>query len=232
MSAQVGGSQGGGLGKAIREQILAGDPTYQSLESAHSKDAAALTTEKAGYYETFPGLAGLEEKVRIEKAAAEKAAKAAVAEHPGNSSTFAELALNQHTAAALASGDKARVDAIDEYVAKAHAALRDLPRYGVAADMLRAQRDSATAAYQQLQIRYQQTRADRSQAAALGAAFVLDHANAAHPRIPEMLLVVLIALFVLALAIGSAYIAEAVDPRIRTAVDVEELYGAPRIGAV
>jgi capsular polysaccharide biosynthesis protein len=61
---------------------------------------------------------------------------------------------------------------------------------------------------------------------------VLDHANAAHPRIPEMLLVVLIALFVLALAIGSAYIAEAVDPRIRTAVDVEELYGAPRIGAV
>jgi uncharacterized protein involved in exopolysaccharide biosynthesis len=146
--------------------------------------------------------------------------------------SFAELALNQHTAAALASGDKARVDAIDEYVAKAHAALRDLPRYGVAADMLRAQRDSATAAYQQLQIRYQQTRADRSQAAALGAAFVLDHANAAHPRIPEMLLVVLIALFVLALAIGSAYIAEAVDPRIRTAVDVEELYGAPRIGAV
>jgi capsular polysaccharide biosynthesis protein len=232
MSAQSGASAGTGLAKAIREQILTADPLYQSLATTQSKDAAALATVKAGYTDAFPGLAGLEEKVRIEKSAADQAAQSAVVEHPGNSSTYAQLVMNQHAAAALASGDKARVNAIDQDIATAHAALDDLPRYGVAADILRARRDSATAAYQQLEIRYQQTLADRAQAGALSTAFVLDHANAAYPRIPQIVLAMLIAFFVLALAIGGAYVAEALDPRIRTAVDVEDLYGAPRIGRV
>jgi len=232
MSAQGGASEGSGLAKAIREQILTADPLYQSLATTQSKDAAALATVKAGYTDAFPGLAGLEEKVRIEKTATDQAAVTAVAEHPGNSATYAQLVMSQHAAAALASGDKARVSALDQDIATAHAALDDLPRYGVTADILRARRDSATAAYQQLEIRYQQTLADRAQAGALSAAFVLDHANAAYPRIPQLVLATLIALFVLALAIGSAYLAEALDPRIRTAVDVEDLYGAPRIGTV
>ena len=232
MSAQDVASDGSGLSKAIREQILAADPLYQSLATTQSKDAAALVTEKAGYTDAFPGIAGLEEKVRIETTAVDRAAQNAVTEHPGNSSTYAQLVMNQHAAAALATGDKARVDAIDQDIATARAALADLPRNGVTADMLRAERDSATAAYQQLQIRYQQTLADRAQAAALGAAFVLDHANAAYPRIPQLVLAALIALLVLVLATGSAYLAEALDPRIRTAVDVEDLYGAPRIGRV
>jgi uncharacterized protein involved in exopolysaccharide biosynthesis len=232
MSAQGDANDGSGLSKAIREQILAADPLYQSLAATQSKDAAALATVKAGYTDAFPGLAGLEEKVRSETTAAQQAAQNAITEHPGNSSTYAQLVMNQHTATALASGDKARVDAIDQDIATARAALTDLPRNGVAADMLRAQRDSATAAYQQLEIRYQQTLADRAQAAALGAAFVLDHANAAYPRIPQIVLAALISLFVLVLAIGSAYVAEALDPRIRTALDVEDLYGAPRIGKV
>jgi uncharacterized protein involved in exopolysaccharide biosynthesis len=230
-SAQAAGSDPN-LRSSIREQILTADPVYQQLKTSEARDDATLTSTKGGYTDAFPGLAGMEERVRVEKAASDKAASEAVTQHPGNSQTFSQLALNSHVAAALAAGDKARIDAIDQNIATARAELTDLPRYGVVADMARAQRDSAMSAYQTLESRYQQTETDRSQAAALGAAFVLDHASAAYPKIPEFVLATLIAVFILGLAIGSAYAAEALDPRIRTAVDVEELYGAPRIGSI
>jgi uncharacterized protein involved in exopolysaccharide biosynthesis len=232
MSAQGVGSGDSGLSNAIQEQILAADPMYQSLKTTQARDAANLASVTAGYTDAFPGLPGLKEKVAMEQTAADRAASDAIAQHPGNSATYAQVALTEHAAAALAAGDKARVDAIDQNIATQKAALRDLPRYGVAADILRTRRDSASNAYQQLLLRYQQTLVDRTQAAALGAAFVLDHATEATPRIPAFVLASLIVLFILALAIGSAYLAEALDPRIRTAVDVEDLYGAPRIGAV
>jgi capsular polysaccharide biosynthesis protein len=230
-SAQAAGSDPN-LRSAIREQILTADPVYQQVKTSEAKDDAALASTKGGYTDSFPGLAGMEERVRVEKAASDKAARDAVSQHAGNSLTFSQLALNSHVSAALAAGDKARVDAIDQNIASARAELTDLPRYGVVADLARAQRDSAVSAYQALELRYQQTETDRSQAAALGAAFVLDHAATAMPKIPEFVLATLIAVFILGLAIGSAYAAEALDPRIRTAVDVEELYGAPRIGSI
>jgi capsular polysaccharide biosynthesis protein len=220
------------LKSAIREQILTADPTYQSMQASEAKDAAALASAKGGYTDAFPGLAGMEVRVKVEQSAARQAAAEAVAAHPGNSAAFSQLALNRHASEALAAGDKARVDAIDENIRAAKAALQDLPRYGVQADIYRAKRDSATSAFQALELRYQQTEVDRTQATALGAAFVLDHADAAYPRIPAIVLATLIALFILGLAIGGAYAAEALDPRIRTAVDVEDLYGAPRIGSI
>jgi len=140
--------------------------------------------------------------------------------------------LNEHNAAALASGDKARVTALDHDISIARSRLSDLPHVGVRADLLRLQRDSASAAYTALDTRYQQTLADRAQAAALGAAFVLDHATMAAPRIPELAIATVLAALILLLAIGVAYAAEALDPRIRTAADVEDLYGMPRIGSV
>ena len=230
-SAQSTGSDSN-LKSAIREQILTADPAYQAMQTTEAKDAAALATAKGGYTDAFPGLAGMEVRVRVERNAAERAAGEALASHPGNSATYSQLALNRHAAEALAAGDKARVQAIDLNIASAKAALKDLPRYGVQADIYRAKRDSATSAFQALELRYQQTQVDRAQATALGAAFVLDHANGAYPRIPAIVLATLIAFFILALAIGGAYAAEAVDPRIRTAVDVEDLYGAPRIGSI
>ncbi len=220
------------LQSAIREQILTADPAYQAMQTTEAKDAAALATAKGGYTDAFPGLAGMEVRVRVEKNAARLAAGEALASHPGNSATYSQLALNRHAAEALAAGDEARVEAIDRNIASAKAALKDLPRYGVQADIYRAKRDSATNAFQALELRYQQTQVDRAQATALGAAFVLDHANGAYPRIPAIVLATLIAFFILALAIGGAYAAEAIDPRIRTAVDVEDLYGAPRIGSI
>jgi len=234
-SAQASGTSDtdrAGLASAIHEQVLTNDLTYQAVKTAQSKDVAELAATRAGYTDSFPGLPGLVAKVKIETKAADQAAQQAISEHPGNSATYAQVVLNEHNAAALASGDKARVTALDHDISIARSRLSDLPHVGVRADLLRLQRDSASAAYTALDTRYQQTLADRAQAAALGAAFVLDHATMAAPRIPELAIATVLAALILLLAIGVAYAAEALDPRIRTAADVEDLYGMPRIGSV
>jgi capsular polysaccharide biosynthesis protein len=59
-----------------------------------------------------------------------------------------------------------------------------------------------------------------------------DHATEATPKISRMFLSVMIAALVLAMAIGAAYAAEALDPRIRSTEDAETLYGTPHIGSV
>ncbi|MGP6158107.1 MAG: hypothetical protein ACLPYS_11500 [Vulcanimicrobiaceae bacterium] len=234
MSVEGGGSGAdrAGLQSAIHEQILANDPTYQAVKALQSKDSATLVGEKAGYTSAFRGLAGLEEQVDDETQAVARAQQAAIRDHPGDSSTYAQVVLNEHNAAALAAGDKARLDAIDGEISAATRGLADLPKVGVSANMFRLQRDSASAAYQALLTRYQQTLADRVQATALGAAFVLDHAQAAYPRIPPVLMALVVTLLIFALAIGIALLAEALDPRVRSATEIEDLYGAPRIGSV
>lgn len=221
-----------GLTSAIHEQVLAGDPTYQAVRAVQSKDEASLAAMQGGYTSSFGAFPGLEEQVRSERASSTKARAVAIREHAGNSATYAQVVLNQHTAAALAAGDQARVGAIDQNIAEAKLKLADMPRVFVAANAYRMQRDSATAAYQALSLRYQQTLADRAQATALGAAFVLDRAAAAAPRTPPLITAVLISVFIFALAIGAAYLAEMLDPRVRTTAALEELYGSPRIGSV
>jgi len=49
---------------------------------------------------------------------------------------------------------------------------------------------------------------------------------------PELALVLIVSLVIVGLAIGSAYAAEALDPRIRSTADVESLYGTSHIGSV
>jgi capsular polysaccharide biosynthesis protein len=231
-SAQSMSGSERGLQSAIHEQVLANDPTYQAVRAVQSKDEAALAAMRGGYTSSFEAFPGLEEQVRSERSSALAARAVAIRDHAGNSATYAQVVLNQHTSAAQAAGDRARLSAIDQNITQAKLKLADLPRVFVAANMFRVQRDGATAAYQQLQTRYQQTLADRAQATALGAAFVLDRAAAAAPRTPPLITAFLISLIIFALAGGAAYLAEILDPRVRTAASIEELYGAPRIGSV
>jgi len=232
MSAGGNASDQAGLDSVIREQTLANDPMYQALRSNQAKDVAAYDTTKAGYTDAFPGLAGLKEKVDREGADVGRAAQVSVRDHRGASQTFASVLLQRQASEARVAGDNARLQAIDSELGTTNKRLADLPRYGVAANQLRLQRDSAASAYQQLQNRLQTTLADQAQAASLGSLIVLDHATSAAPKIPRQAMVILIAVLILAAAIGSAYAAEALDPRIRTAGEAEALYGTPHIGSV
>lgn len=232
-AASVGnGSSRDGLNSVIREQALASDPVYVALRAGQSKDVAEYESQKAGYTDSFPGLAGLKEKVRLEGAAVDKTATASAAQHVGASPTYAQVVLNQRTSAAQVAGDSARLKAIETEIATTRSRLSDLPRDGVAANQLRLQRDSAATAFGQLELRLQTTLADQAQAASLGSLIVLDHATEATPKISRTLLSVMIAALVLAMAIGAAYAAEALDPRIRSTEDAETLYGTPHIGSV
>lgn len=221
-----------GLNDVIREQTLANDPMYQALRSNQAKDVAAYDAEKAGYTDAYPGLAGLKEKVQMEGADVGSAAQQSVRDHRGASQTYAQLLLSRRTSQTQLAGDNARLQAIDGELATTQRRLADLPRYGVAANQLRLQRDSAMNSYGQLNNRLQSTLADQAQAASLGSLIVLDHATSAAPKMPRDVMVFLIAALVFGMAIGSAYAAEALDPRIRTAGEAEALYGTPHIGSV
>jgi uncharacterized protein involved in exopolysaccharide biosynthesis len=222
----------GDLRKVIGEQAMASDPVYQSLRQTQAKDDAQYQTERAGYTGAYAGLAGLKEKVELESASAEQAGKRAVAEHTGASQALATVLLTQRQANAQVAGDQARVSAIDNAIAETQQRLHDLPNIGVNADSLRVQRDGASAAYQQLAVRLQNTLADQAEAASLGSLVVIDHATSATARLPALALATILACLIVGVAIGSAYAAEALDPRIRTAVDIERIYGAPHIGSV
>jgi succinoglycan biosynthesis transport protein ExoP len=232
-AASVGnGASRDGLNSVIREQALASDPVYVALRAGQSKDVADYESQKAGYTDSFPGLAGLKEKVRLEGAAVDKTAATSAAQHVGASPTYAQVVLTQRASAAQVAGDSARLKAIETEIATTRSRLSDLPRDGVAANQLRLQRDSAATAFGQLELRLQTTLADQAQAASLGSLIVLDHATEASPKISRTLLSVMIAALVLAMAIGAAYAAEALDPRIRSTEDAETLYGTPHIGSV
>jgi capsular polysaccharide biosynthesis protein len=222
----------GDLSKVIGEQAMASDPVYQALRQNQAKDDAQYQTERAGYTDTYPGLAGLAEKVRLEAASADAAQKRAVRDHAGASQALATVLIAQRQANAQVAGDSARVAAIDRSIGDTDRRLRDLPKIGVNADALRMRRDSAAAAYQQLAIRLQNTLADQAEAASLSSLLVVDRATSASTRLPALALAAILSCLILGLAVGSAYAIEALDPRIRTSNDVERIYGTPHVGSV
>jgi capsular polysaccharide biosynthesis protein len=215
------------LASVFREQALAADPVYTTMHARESLDVADYESEKAGYQDAFPGLAGLKEKVGSEASAVARIAKSTVKEHAGGSPTYAQVLVSKDNAQALAAGDLARVSAIDGQIEGVQAKLKQLP---IADNQLRLERDSAANAMEQLEVRYQQTLADKSQAGSINSLVLLDRATEAWPRIPQVVLATIVALLLFGFAIGVAYVAELVDPRIRTATEVELLYGSPRIG--
>ena len=75
--------------------------------------------------------------------------------------------------------------------------------------------------------------ADQAQAGALASTRCNGPvATTASPRIPSIIMATIVALIILALAIGAAFLAESLDPRIRTSADVETLYGSPHLGKI
>lgn len=225
--------QGSGeLAPAIAAQAAASDPYYGALRAGEAKDAAEYQFQKAGYTDQYPGLAGLQEKVSLESAAVNNARKKAEVAQQGSSSLLTQLLLDKRRSATLIAADQARVRAIDSQISQAQGRLSGLSTAGVSADALRLQRGAASAAYQSLFLKLQQSMAAEAEASTLSSLMVLNYALEAHPHIPRIALELIVALLILGAAIGSAYAAEALDPRIRTATDVENVYGASRIGSI
>ncbi|MBD5655132.1 MAG: hypothetical protein IAI50_08105 [Candidatus Eremiobacteraeota bacterium] len=220
------------LGSVIREETLTHDPAFTAMQLAQAKDRANYETVKAGYTEAYPGFAGLKEQVTLEKQASDREALAAERDHRGASPTYAAQLVAQQTARSLVAGDRAQLAALDRQYAQTKSRLMDLPRYTVPADEFRVKRDGAIAAYTQVEARLRTALADKAAAASLNSVVVLDRATEAVPNMSSIVASALVVLLIFGLALGAAYLAELLDPRIRNQADVEGLYGSPLIGSV
>lgn len=230
-SANQSASQGK-LQAVFRQQALASDPYYVAVRQAQAKDAADLIATKAGYTKEYPGLPGLQEKVSREIGEVNRSGEVAATANIGASTAYAADLVSQRTARSLVAGDRARVQAIDDQMSQVQSHLKNLAGDGVTASGLRLLRDSNSLAYQQLASRLQQTLADQAQAAALSGLVVLEYAEGSAPKIPTFTMAILIGLVILVAVVGSAYAAEALDPRLRKPSEIEELYGGAHLGSI
>jgi capsular polysaccharide biosynthesis protein len=94
---------------------------------------------------------------------------------------------------------------------------------------LRREKEAGDQAYARLSDRLATAMADRSQAASIAPAIVIDRASFARPSLlsqPRVLGTALAIAF-LWLALTLAFLVDASDKRLRTRTTIEELYGSP-----
>jgi len=107
-----------------------------------------------------------------------------------------------------------------------------VPTVGASYAQLSAQRAAVDTEYTALAGRRANALADRAEASSLGSIVVLDRAIKADTQLASgRTRVAVVALtLIIALALGTAFLVESLDPRIRRAEDIEELYGIPVVG--
>ena len=223
-----------GLSATAQHEILTGNPTYQAVRAAVAKDTAELQSERAGYTNNFPGLAGAVAKVDAENGAVLKAASRALSDPKAFSPSAASTAAQHLKQLAAVAGDKARLKQLDDLIAKDQSNLGDVPTTGGTFAQLHAQRDALQTEYNVLATRRANALANRAEAYSLGSVVVLDRAIRADTQLaggPARAAIAALAL-TLALAFGAAFLVDALDPRIRRAEEIEELYGIPVVGNV
>lgn len=218
-----------GVSKIVRHEILTGDATYQDIRLLAARDSAELAATRASYTDRFPGLPGQETKVAMEMMAASREATRALADRNAYSPSAASTQEQHSRQLAIIQGDRARISQLDRLIVQAQAHLLDLPVSGAKYADLRAQRDVEQSEYAALANRRANALANRAEAASLGNVVVLDRAIKADTELAggRAPLAVVASMLIIGLAIGSAFLIEAVDPRILEAEDAGRLYGVP-----
>ncbi len=228
-------SQPGRTAKITRAEILNNDRHYRQLATDVAKDASAYTTTKASVTDAYPGIAGFQDKVKKEESALAKARETALDSPDAYSPSLGGQIVATDKANSLVSGDQARVKALDTQIASL---FNDLHSSQTSAESpslgnLRALRDSLETRYQTIATRFAAAQANAAESNSLGQAIVLDRAYKADPNIigPKLILAIGI-LVAFCIAFGSAYLAEIVNPKLLSPVDVESLYGAPTLASI
>lgn len=218
----------------IDQEIASRDPAYNALRAQQGKDAAQLQVDRSQFTSKYPGLPGLEAKVKLESTALANAAKVAAAQPPVNSQTYMSLIRQKGQTDAQIAADDAQVSAIDAQLGQAQAHLAQIPGLGVKIAQLRRDRDASAAAYSAMAMRLTTTLADQAEAAALGSVAVIDPARTAVSVVAKhfALLVTGAVLGFLVLGITLAFLLEITDARLRTVRSVEDLYGRPVIATI
>jgi uncharacterized protein involved in exopolysaccharide biosynthesis len=215
--------------KIARHEILADNPAYVAVQNVAATDSAQLATFQSGYTKQFPGLQGAKEKVAADNAIENQLASQMLKARDAFSATDAADVAQRQREEAVVTGDRALVDQQDALITAENASLADFPKSGMNYNQLRAQLDALQNEYTALAQRRANALANRAEASSLGQVVVLDRAIKADTQLAggRTRAAILALILVLALAIGSAFLVESLDPRIRRAEEIEELYGIP-----
>jgi hypothetical protein len=219
------------LSKIARHEILTNSPSYVAVQAVAATDNAQLAVDRAGYAKGFPGLPGAVAKVASEKAYSDSLAAKALTDRNAFSATeTGAIAQRQHQDA-LVAGDESHVQQLDALIASERQRLHDLPLSGELFNQLRSQRDALLTEYTSLAQRRANALANRAEASSLGSVVVLDRAIKADTQLTggRTRAAILSLILILSFAIGSAFIVESLDPRIRRTEEIEQLYGIPVI---
>jgi hypothetical protein len=217
------------LAKTTRHEILFNDPAYVATRNTTGADEAQLASDRATYTSAFPGLPGEIAKISGESTALKRAATHALSD-PDSFSPAAAGATAEHARQlALVSGDSARLRAIDDRLGTEQGLLDDVPITGAQYAQLAAQRAALQTEYEALATRRANALANRAEASSLGSVVVLDRALKADTQLAggRTRAAAVALVLVLALAFGAAFLVDSLDPRIRRAEEIEELYGIP-----
>ena len=211
-----------------RSEILSKDQTYQNLRAAATADSTALVRAQATYTSEYPGIRALEEKVANLKDAVAAEEARALASPESYSPALAAAGAEERKAEAVVEADRARIAAFDRLMGKDHG------RGSSSLATLRLERDAAKENYLAISSRVAAALANRADALSLGSVVVVDRAIDSETQIGlgRRQLSILLALLILAVSIGSALLADIVNPRLRRVAQIETLYGKPVIATL
>ncbi|MBD5654528.1 MAG: hypothetical protein IAI50_05030 [Candidatus Eremiobacteraeota bacterium] len=227
-------STGAGTSKTAKHEILAGDLQFQSLRATAAHDAAQLLTDQASYASDFSGLRGERAKLASEMASLHRQTQRALSDPDAYSASAAGTRATHTRQVAVIAGDAARVKELDGLIAVRQRYLDDYSVNGTRFAEVRAERDVTQSEYGAIAARRANALSNRAEASLLGSVVVLDRAIKADTQLAggRLRVIVLAIALLVALAAGTALLAESLDPRLRRAEQVEALYGMPVVANV
>jgi uncharacterized protein involved in exopolysaccharide biosynthesis len=212
-----------------RRDILMSDPLYQQLQASLTKASAELADARSRYTADYPGLTALQDRVDSLKAAAAREAER-VSSTQATGPVAAAASSDESKAQASVVADRAKVAALDQELANEN------KRINVASslELLQLARDEALREYQSIAARRATSLADRADALSLGSVEVVDRAipSEAQSGIGPIRLTLTAAMVIAIIALGSAFLADQLDPSLRRVTQIEGLYGKPLIATL
>jgi capsular polysaccharide biosynthesis protein len=216
--------------KAFRHDVLLNDQRYHDLLATASSSELALAVARTAYTENNPEVSSLERKVKALDASLERERRSALAAPDAYSPTLAASEADRSKAEAQVIADQAKVVALNTLIAGE----RSRQAAQTPLETLRLQLSAAQADYLTMSSHRATALANRADALSLGSAVVVDRAIGAEAQagLGVHSLEAILALLSLALAFGSAFLADHFNPHMRRVAQIESLYGRPVVATL
>jgi capsular polysaccharide biosynthesis protein len=219
-----------GRSSVEKSEILQNDHTYKELQTAVAIASSQYETAKATYTANFPGLSELKTKADRLKQSLDTEKRNALTSPDAFSPAALGFDTERRNALATEQADSAKATDLSNLLRVQRDRLSALPSL----EFLRLQRTAAQADYLSISARRATSLANRADALSLGSVVVVDRAITAEAvtGFSGLKLMALVVLVALALGIASAFVAEALDPRLRRPTQIEDLYGISVVGSL